>query len=74
MIDVTLDGVRYNLSTEEIFIGDDVYNPLSGCIMGIDEEDDLDYVNETYYKIEVIPMPPIPRPKFKPVKPKFFKY
>ena len=65
MISCTLDGVRYNLSTDEIFIGDNVYNPLSGCIMGIDEEDDLDYVNDHYYKII---------PKEKPVKPKFFKY
>jgi hypothetical protein len=71
MKDVWLNGVRYTLSNDEIFIGDDVYNPLSGCIMGIDEEDDLDYVNETYYKIKPIEKP---RPKFKPVKPKFFNY
>lgn len=64
MISCTLDGINYNLSNDEIFIGDQVYNPLSGCIMGIDEEDDLEYVNETYYKIEVKPMKPIPRPKF----------
>lgn len=56
MIDVTLDGIRYNLSNDEIFIGDDVYNPLSGCVMGIDEEDDLEYVNETYYKIKEKPV------------------
>lgn len=66
MIDVTLDGVRYNLSNDEIFIGDQVYNPLSGCVMGIDEEDDLEYVNETYYKIKPNGLP---RPR-----PKFFKY
>lgn len=64
MISCTLDGVRYNLSTDEIFIGDNVYNPLSGCIMGIDEEDDLDYVNETYYKIIPIEKPVKPRPAF----------
>ena len=74
MISCTLDGVRYNLSTDEIFIGDDVYNPLSGCIMGIDEEDDLEYVNETYYKIIPIEIPVKPF-KLKPPSPrKFFKY
>ena len=60
---VKLDGVIYKLTYDEIFIGDDVYNPLSGCIMVVDEEDDLEYVNDYYYKI-----------KEKPVKPKFFKY
>jgi hypothetical protein len=32
--------------------------------MGIDEEDDLDYVNETYYKIIPIEKPVKPRPAF----------
>ena len=57
-------AIYKTLSADEIFIGDHVYNPIMGSIDLVDEEDDLDYVNETYYKIEVKPMKPIPRPKF----------
>lgn len=66
MKDVTINGVRYTLSADEIFIGDNVYNPIMGSIDLVDEEDDLYYVNENYYKIKPNGLP---RPR-----PKFFKY
>lgn len=35
----------------EIKPGDLAYNPLSYCVMLIDNEDDIHYVNDTYFKI-----------------------
>ncbi len=35
----------------KIKVGDLVYNPMSNVVMLIDEEDDLNYVNEAYFKI-----------------------
>lgn len=37
--------------SKKIKPGDLVYNPLSNVIMRVDEEDDMIYVNETYFDI-----------------------
>jgi len=51
MEQITIDNINYILSFDEIKIGDKIYNPLSGVIMKIDEEDDINYVNDTYYLV-----------------------
>lgn len=46
-----VDGVAYTCSTQrEIKIGDTAYDPASGGIMGIDEEN-VHFANEEYYLV-----------------------
>lgn len=63
---VEVAGVTYIINCEQISIGDQVYSPINGCIVEIDEEDNLKLVNKNCYKIEA-------NAKTK-VRPKFFKY
>lgn len=37
---------------DTISVGDFVYNPLSNVVMTIDEEDDLKYANDNYFKVQ----------------------
>lgn len=63
---VEVAGVTYIINCEQISVGDQVYSPLNGCIMEIDAEDYLEYVNKNCYKVEA-------KAETK-VRPKFFKY
>jgi hypothetical protein len=43
---------EYHLSLDgNIRFGDTVYNPFSGLIMKVDEDDDIFYVNDNYYLV-----------------------
>jgi hypothetical protein len=42
---------KYQISFDEINIGDQVYNPLSDVLIHIDEDDNIEYVNNNYFKI-----------------------
>ena len=49
---IKIDNKEYHLSLDGyIKFGDTVYNPLSGAIMEVDEEDDIFYVNDNYYLV-----------------------
>lgn len=37
--------------SEEIKSGDFVYNPLSNVVIPMDDEDDLEYANDNYFKV-----------------------
>jgi len=49
---IQIDGISYKLLFDEIKVGDEVFNPFSEVIMPVDEDDDLQYVNDNYFKIE----------------------
>jgi len=51
---IIFDEIEYELSLDLIKIGDIAYNPMSGCIIEIGENDDITYVNATYYKATII--------------------
>lgn len=42
----------FKINYRNIKVGDYAYNPFSDCIMYIDEEDDIHYVNDCYYKVQ----------------------
>ena len=42
----------FKINYGKIKCGDYAYNPFSDCVMLIDTEDDLPYVNENYYKVQ----------------------
>jgi glycine cleavage system H lipoate-binding protein len=63
---VEVAGVTYIINCEQISVGDQVYSPLNGRIVEIDEVDNLKLVNKNCYKIEA-------KAETK-VRPKFFKY
>lgn len=42
----------FKINNGNIKIGDYAYNPISDCINLIDEDDDVPYANETYYKVQ----------------------
>jgi hypothetical protein len=42
----------FKINYGKIKFGDYAYNPFSDCVMLIDTEDDLPYVNENYYKVQ----------------------
>ena len=49
---IKIDNEEYHLSLDGyIKFGDTVYNPFSGVIMEVDEEDDIFYVNDNYYLV-----------------------
>jgi hypothetical protein len=49
---IKIDNKEYHLSLDGyIKFGDTVYNPLSGVIMEVDEDDDIFYVNDNYYLV-----------------------
>jgi hypothetical protein len=49
---IKIDNKEYQLSLDgKIRFGDTVYNPLSGVIMKVDEDDDIFYVNDNYYLV-----------------------
>lgn len=51
---ILVKGNTYHLnSKDEIVVGDAVYNPEGDYFMIVDEEDDLDIVNYTFYKISM---------------------
>jgi len=52
IIMIQIDGISYKLLFDEIKVGDEVFNPFSEVIMPVDEDDDLQYVNDNYFKIE----------------------
>ena len=59
------DGHTYGvvLDCKAFKIGDEVWNPLSGCPVGV-HEDNIDYANEEYWQIvscEVTPKKPQPK-------------
>lgn len=41
-------------SDREIKVGDLTYNPIADVVIIIDEDDDLDYVNNTYHFVEKV--------------------
>jgi hypothetical protein len=49
---IKVGRTKYKISLDNIVIGDTAYNPLSNVIVKItEEEDDLVYVNEVYFKV-----------------------
>jgi len=52
LLRVILEKELFKLSEGKIKIGDYAYNPISSSVTLIDEDDDLTYVNETYYKVQ----------------------
>jgi hypothetical protein len=42
----------FKINYGKIKCGDYAYNPFSDCVMLIDTEDDLPYVNDNYYKVQ----------------------
>lgn len=42
----------FKINYGKIKCGDYAYNPFSNCIMLIDTDDDLPYVNDNYYKVQ----------------------
>jgi len=52
LLRVILEKEMFKLGKGKIKIGDYAYNPVSDCITLIDEDDDLIYANETYYKVQ----------------------
>ena len=51
---ILVKGNTYHFNSEdEIVVGDAVYNPEGDYFMVVDEEDDLDWVNYTFYKISM---------------------
>jgi hypothetical protein len=60
LLRVIFENNMFKLSRKELKIGDYAYNPFSDCIIYIDEEDDICYVNGSYSKVQNYK-----RPKFK---------
>ena len=52
VVNIFLEKNIFKISNGKIKIGDYAYNPISDCVMLIDTEDDLPYVNDNYYKVQ----------------------
>ena len=52
LINIFLEKNMFKINNGKIKIGDYAYNPHSSSITLIDEDDDLIYVNENYYKVQ----------------------
>ena len=52
LLHVLLQRNMFKINRRNIKVGDYVYNPFSDCILYVDEEDDIHYVNGSYCKIQ----------------------
>ena len=52
LLHVLFQRNMFKINYRNIKVGDYAYNPFSDCIMYIDEEDDIHYVNDHYYKLQ----------------------
>lgn len=52
LLRVILEKEMFKLGNGKIKIGDYAYNAISSSVTLIDEDDDLIYVNENYYKVQ----------------------
>ena len=52
LLRVILEKEMFKLGKGKIKIGDYAYNAISSSVTLIDEDDDLIYVNENYYKVQ----------------------
>ena len=52
LLKVISEKNMFKINRRNIKVGDYAYNPFSDCIMYIDEEDDIYYVNGSYSKVQ----------------------
>ena len=52
LLRVILEKEMFKLGTGKIKIGDYAYNAISSSVTLIDEDDDLIYANDNYYKVQ----------------------